>query len=293
MQSIEAEGNSIDDAIARALSLLGAPRERVEIEILANATKGLFGFGGKRARVRASLRRPVTDDAPVATAAAVPAPAARSSTPDARSSTPAPAPRPVVAPAAPAPSRSAAAPRAARGPERRRPPRERRREPRATPRPATPDVPPSPEALERGRALLAEIVQRCGVAGTVETADARLVIHGDTSGVLIGRRGAVLDALEYVVNRAVGHDEDRASHIEVDANDYRARRHAALEALAKRMAEQARRKGKPVALNPLSPRERRVVHLTLRSDPTLTTRSAGSGFYRRLVIVPNGSRTPA
>lgn len=285
MQSIEAEGNSIDDAIARALSLLGAPRERVEIEILANATKGLFGFGGKRARVRASLRRPVTDDAPVA-AAAVP-------TTDARSSPPAPAPRPVAAPSAPAPSRPPSAPSAARGPERRRPPRERRRAPRATPRPATPDVPPSPEALERGRALLAEIVQRCGIAGTVEAADARLVIHGDTSGALIGRRGAVLDALEYVVNRAVGHDEDRASHIEVDANDYRARRYAALEALAKRMAEQARRKGKPVALNPLSPRERRVVHMTLRSDPTLTTRSAGSGFYRRLVIVPNGPRTPA
>jgi spoIIIJ-associated protein len=282
MQSIEAEGNSIDDAIARALSLLGAPRERVEIEILANATRGLFGFGGKPARVRASLRRPVTD-------AEIPTP-----TP-----TPSPAPHSAAAPATPSPnrpspSRPSAPARAARSRERRPPSRERRSVPRDTARRPTPDTtPPSPESLERGRTLLAEIVQHCGIEGTVETVGTRLVIHGDTGGVMIGRRGATLDALEYVVNRAVGHDEERASHIEVDANDYRGRRRAALEALARRMAERARSKGKPVALNPLNPRERRVVHLVLQGDPTLTTRSAGSGFYRRLVIVPIAPRAQA
>lgn len=253
MQSIEAEGSTIDDAIARALVLLGAPRERVEIEILANATRGLFGFGGRRARVRASVRRPVS------AIAADPAPAGE-----------------------PAP----ASERPARRSERRPPPRP----PAATASPGDEDVPPSPEALERGRVVLAEIVRLCGVGAAVQASGARLVIDGDPGGVLIGRRGATLDALEYVVNRAVGHGDERAGHVEVDANDYRARRRAALEALARRMAERARDKGRPVALDPLSPRERRVVHLALQGDPTLTTRSAGSGFYRRLVIVPTARR---
>ena len=283
MQSIEAEGSTIDDAIARALSLLGAPRDRVEIEILANATKGLFGFGGKRARVRASLRRSVTEIASEPPVANAPVAAAPSAAPPA-----APAERRGNSrPAAPA----RRANRSERRPERRNEPRERRPPARVS-RPSD-DVPPSPAALEKARGVLAEIVRLCAVEATVQATDARLVIDGDPSGVMIGRRGATLDALEYVVNRAVGHEDERAGHIEVDANDYRSRRRAALEALALRMAERARSKGKPVALNPLSPRERRVVHMTLQGDPTLTTRSAGSGFYRRLVIVPNAARSQA
>ena len=263
MQSIEAEGSTIDEAIARALSLLGAPRERVEIEILANATRGLFGFGGKRARVRATLRRPVSGTAtpPAAVASTAPTP-----------------PRPV-------PHASASAPAS-----RRSAPRPGRDGGRAPARRAPDEAPPSPAVLERGRDVLANVVRLCGIDAAVRVDGTRLVIDGDTSGVLIGRRGTTLDALEYVVNRAVGHDEERAVHVEVDANDYRARRRAALEELAQRMAERARSKGRPVTLNPLSPRERRVVHLALQGDPTLTTRSAGAGFYRRLVIVPTAPR---
>jgi spoIIIJ-associated protein len=272
MQSVEAEGSTLDDAIARALQLLGAPRERVEIEILANATRGLFGFGGKRARVRASLRRSLTE---VAAAPALDA-------------------APLPMPAAPPPAerrreerRGNARSAAERSSQQRRP---RPRRPRSDVQPAAvrghEDVPPTPAALDRARAVLSEIVQLCGVEATVQAAGSRLVIDGDTSGVMIGRRGSTLDALEYVVNRAVGHDDERSGHVEIDANDYRGRRRAALEALARRMAERARSKGKPVTLNPLSPRERRIVHLALQDDPTLMTRSAGSGFYRRLVIAP-------
>ena len=282
MQSTEAEGRTIDEAIARAVATLGVPRERIEIEILANATRGLFGFGGKPARVRATLRAPMMA---VADSQAAPAPA-RNASPQAA----APPIRPAVAPRPERPRperpRREAEPRRRQRPRRREAPRpEARRS-----RPAAPEVPLSPEALERARALLAEIVRLCGVEGSVAAVEQTLVIHGDTSGLLIGRRGQTLDALEYVVNRAVGHDEERAAHVAVDANGYRARRRAALESLAHRMAEEARSKGRPVSLNPMSPRERRIVHLALQDDPALTTRSAGSGFYRRLVIVPAASR---
>lgn len=274
MQSTEAEGRTIDEAIARAVAALGVPRERIEIEILANATRGLFGFGGKPARVRATLRAPVAVNEPP-----------QITSPPPRDPAPA-APREARAQAA-RPPRPARPPRSADARRRQRP-RHRERGP-AEPRrgrPPVAEVPLSPDALEKARALLAEIVRLCGVEGTVEAVDQSLVIHGDTSGLLIGRRGQTLDALEYVVNRAVGHDEERAAHVAVDANGYRVRRRAALESLAHRMAEQARRKGRPVSLNPMSPRERRIVHLALQDDPALTTRSAGSGFYRRLVIEP-------
>lgn len=277
MQSTEAEGRTIDEAIARAVATLGVPRERIEIEILANATRGLFGFGGKPARVRATLRAPM-----MAVANSQPAPTPPPTAP----------PRAEVPPARRADTPRPERPRHEAEPRRRQRPR-RREAPRPEARrnrPAAPEVPLSPEALERARALLAEIVRLCGVDGSVAAVEQTLVIHGDTSGLLIGRRGQTLDALEYVVNRAVGHDEERAAHVAVDANGYRARRRAALEALAHRMAEEARSKGRPVSLNPMSPRERRIVHLALQDDPALTTRSAGSGFYRRLVIAPTASR---
>lgn len=259
MRSTEAEGRTIDDAIARALATLGVARDRVEIEILANATRGLLGFGSKPARVRATLRAPL--DRP----AAARAPAGEAPLPEAP---------PVERPRRPRPNEPHRARRVAQParPGSRRAPH--------------PDTPPSPAALEKGRAVLAEMVRLCGVDGAVDISDGALVILGDTNGLLIGRRGQTLDALEYVVNRAVGHDDERAAHVVVDANGYRGRRRAALEALAHRMAEKARHQGRPVALNPMSPRERRIIHLALRDDPSLTTRSAGSGFYRRLLIEP-------
>ena len=117
-----------------------------------------------------------------------------------------------------------------------------------------------------------------------------LEIGGDTSGVLIGRRGQMLDALEYVVNRIVMRDDEGATRYVVDSQGYRARRTAALEEMARRMADEARHRARPVTLNPMSPRDRRIVHLVLQDDASLTTRSVGQGYYRKLVIIPEGVR---
>lgn len=255
MDSIEAEGHSIDDAIERALQRLGVGREKVDIEIVSNATRGLFGLGGKRARVRATLRRSAAfDAAPDAGSAAEPGREGKRATGEWR----------------------AVGERPARAPARRR------------------AAAASTAAVERARTVLQELVRLTGVEGAVTVAHdgeaVRLVIEGDPSGVLIGRRGQTLDAIEYLVNRIAGHDEDGGARLVVDSQDYRARRRQALEALAQRLAERARRRGKPVTLNPMSPRDRRIVHLALQDDPALTTRSAGTGYYRKLVIVPEGTR---
>lgn len=252
MKYVETEGNSIDDAIDRALAELGASRDKVDIEILSNSARGLFGFGGKRARVRATLRTPLE-----ATAAEPFEAVARLQT----GSTPA-------AKAETTPTR-AAAPRT--------------------------EVPVDARTLERVREVLQEVVRLMGSEAVVEavgqgTEAARLVINGDSSGRLIGRRGQTLDALEYLANRIASRDDEQASRIVVDSQNYRQRRRQSLEELAHRMAERARRRGKPVVLNPMSPRDRRVIHLALQNDRSLTTRSSGQGYFRRLVVIPEGGR---
>jgi spoIIIJ-associated protein len=264
MEYAEAEGRSIDEAIERALQRLGVSRDKVDIDIISNSTRGLFGLGGRRAKVRATLRRPLAPTPAAATAGATP-------------QTPPPPPAP------PPPATASAPPRPVLAAPRHDDPRPPRR-----------TAPLDGAAIERGRAVLAEIVRLTGSPATVAVAPApdgvRLVISGDPSGVLIGRRGQTLDALEYLLNRIMAHEEDSFARLRVDLEDYRQRRQQALEALARRAAERARRRGKPVTLNPMSPRDRRIVHLTLQDDPILTTRSAGSGFYRKVVIVPRDVR---
>jgi len=72
----------------------------------------------------------------------------------------------------------------------------------------------------------------------------------------------------------------------VDSQDYRARREEALEEMARRMADQAKTRRRPVSLNPMSPRDRRVIHVTLEGDPLVTTKSTGRGYFRQVCIVP-------
>jgi spoIIIJ-associated protein len=298
MEFVEAEGNSIDEAIARALELLGVSRDKVDVDILSNATRGVFGFGGRRAKVRATVRRrlAVDDGAAAGTppVAETPRPAA-SRAAEQRPAAPVP-----ITPSGRAPARPPRAPRrapgtaagAARAKSERPPPRPATAAPRSEAR----EMPPIDAAsLERARTILGEMVRLLGSEATVEPAPdpdgVHLVIRGDPSGVLIGRRGQTLDAIEYLLNRIMAHEDDGGggSRLVVDAEGYRQRRRQALEDLARRVAERARRRGKPVTLNPMSPRDRRIVHLTLQDDPDLTTRSAGSGFYRKVVIVPEGS----
>lgn len=269
MNNVEAEGSSIDEAIERALQQLGVTRDKVDVDILANATRGLFGLGGKPARVRATLRSLNLDGARHAppTAPVVDLSHARASRPvSARADGAAPAPVPAsVRPSAP---------------------------PAARPEPPAGDV--DAATLERVRAMLAELATLIGVEATVEAVNdergPRLLINGDTSGMLIGRRGQTLDALEYIANRVVAREDESAGRIVVDSQNYRDRRRQSLEELARRLAERARRRGKTVTLNPMSPRDRRIVHLALQNEPALTTRSAGKGYFRKLLIIPEGER---
>lgn len=107
---------------------------------------------------------------------------------------------------------------------------------------------------------------------------------GDTLGVLIGRRGDTLDALQYLTSLQVNKGRESYTRVTLDTEHYRARREEALYGLAQRMAGRARRTGRRVALEPMNPYERRILHAALQDDPYVTTHSEGEEPYRRVVI---------
>jgi len=289
MDSVEAEGLSIDEAIENALVRLGTTRDRVEISILTNAARGLFGIGARKARVRATVRPPIDAEGisrvaaahePVASALVGPEPVPPELV------TPEPVAFEPAAPEPAAPEEEAAAPAA---PPVASTAADTQRPDADTHRVDTHRV--DPRGVQRAQSVLQEIINHIGVTAGVTTRQDEehtiLEVTGDTTGVLIGRRGQMLDALEYIVNRIVARDETGA-HFVVDSQDYRERHRKSLEDLARRMGEQAKKKRRAVTLNPLSPRDRRSIHMVLHDDPALTTKSAGDGYYRKLIIIPTG-----
>jgi spoIIIJ-associated protein len=113
-----------------------------------------------------------------------------------------------------------------------------------------------------------------------------LDVTGDDLGILIGRRGQTLSSLQYVVRLIVAHQTQARVPIVIDVEGYKQRRYEALQALAQRMAEQVKSRGRPFTLEPMLAYERRIIHLTLADDPDVTTESVGEGESRKVVITP-------
>ena len=115
-----------------------------------------------------------------------------------------------------------------------------------------------------------------------------LDVTGEDLGILIGRRGQTLAALQHVVRLIIAHQAKARVPIVIDVEGYKQRRYEALQALARRMAEQVKIKGRPFTLEPMPAYERRIIHLALADDPDVTTESTGEGEVRKVVILPKG-----
>ena len=139
------------------------------------------------------------------------------------------------------------------------------------------------ETLEN---ILALIPVEASVSAQQVDGNIALTIEGDKSGLLIGRKGKTLDALQFIVNRIVNKTLDQRIRVVVDSENYRQRRRDSLTQMALRMGDKAKRIGKPVTTNPLNPRERRIIHLTLKEDGRLNTKSRGEGLLKKVVISP-------
>jgi len=159
----------------------------------------------------------------------------------------------------------------------------------------TGDAPAEPrdesELAREVRALVERIVTGIGVDARVhmQEDDGELVVTcvGSDLGMLIGRHGQTIDAIQYLANAIVfrSHGDDRKDVV-IDAAGYRSRRRASLEALAVRSAQRASRSGEPVELEPMTAIERKIVHIRLKDFPGVETSSEGSEPNRSVVITP-------
>lgn len=110
-------------------------------------------------------------------------------------------------------------------------------------------------------------------------------LSGPDMGILIGKRGQTLDALQYLISLFVNKEGDSYIRVKLDTENYRERRRATLEKLAKKIAYTVKRTRKPVSLEPMNPYERRVIHSTLQNDRYVYTKSEGEEPYRKVVIM--------
>ncbi len=267
--SIEITAASVEEAIAQALKELGAEEADVEIEVLATPRSGVLGLGTRQARVRVTRRPPLEASSGVQSPPAAPLPPKARA---ARESGPPREPLPSRERAEPPPEEPEAAAEAeGEGGERR-----------------------TADLAAQGREaadILAHILDLMGEKTEVSSVPVdgesiELDIKGDGSGILIGRHGQTLDALEYLVNRVLARRIKDAAPVSVETESYRARRRQQLHRMALSMGERAKREHQPVKLEPMPPRDRRVIHLALKDDPLITTRSAGEGFLRSIEILP-------
>ena len=109
-------------------------------------------------------------------------------------------------------------------------------------------------------------------------------MKGEHMGILIGKRGQTLDALQYLANRVANKHQEGYVRVKLDTENYRARREETLKHLAKNIAHKVKRNRRPVALEPMNPYERRIIHSALQSDPYVTTHSEGEEPYRKVVV---------
>jgi spoIIIJ-associated protein len=250
IDSIEITADSVEDATAEALAQLSARSDEVAVEVLATPRAGVLGLGARQARVRVTRKAANTTG---------------------RADTPRADARPAAATAAKNQTASAAKSDDGSGSNRKSADQEEQR------REAT--------------VILKEILEMMGERAEVNQIEVdadsvELEIKGDGSGILIGRHGQTLDALEYVVNRILARRIKDAAPISLETESYRSRRRQQLHRMALSVGERAKREHQTVRLDPMPPRDRRVVHLALKDDPMITTRSAGEGFLRSIEIVP-------
>lgn len=149
------------------------------------------------------------------------------------------------------------------------------------------------EKREEAAKVLREILEKMSIDAEVSAFDdgEKIILdaHGEESGLVIGKKGATLDALQYLVSRIVFSSPSSSMPIIVDAEGYRGRREDTLIDMAKKLAEKAVKWGRPVPVEPMSPHDRKIVHSALAEYPGVRTESEGEGSTRRVVIFPQTS----
>jgi spoIIIJ-associated protein len=285
-ESYEFTGKTVDEAVAEGLKTLRLRPDQVTIEVLNKGSRGIFGLGSEPAQVRISVPAPVPA-APVPATIVEPPPIPVGSAPPAVS-------EPIAAAIPTTPSPVMTAPVAEESPEA-----EVAEEETTELVAETPTIEESDETIKALAVdLLSQTVHLMGFEATVQAAWKEgnddlsehnehyllLDVQGADLGALIGRRGETLDSLQYLLRLMVNQRLRKWKNIIVDVEGYKERRVNQLKQLAQRTAAQVAATGRAVALEPMPPHERRIIHLALRDHPDVFTESSGEGDRRKVQI---------
>ena len=160
---------------------------------------------------------------------------------------------------------------------------------------AEPLVDMSAPCLQEGKQALQKIISYISEEADVTVeADNNIVLYnvvGGNSGVLIGKRGQNLEAIQYIIDKIVNKNSEKRIRLQVDVEGYLKARKDNLVKLAVRLAEKTKKTGRPSTIGQISAQDRRTVHLVLKSDKEVRTQSIGDGYYRKLVIFPKKNKT--
>jgi spoIIIJ-associated protein len=150
------------------------------------------------------------------------------------------------------------------------------------------EVEPSllPQAQKILEQMLEWMQEPAKVTAFLEDDRITLRIETDDAGLLIGKQGQTLEALQYLVTKILAKQTRKKVRVLIDVESYRARHNEALAHLALKNGEKVKRSGRPVTLNPMNPHDRRIVHMALQDDKDLKTMSRGEGLYKKVIIYP-------
>ncbi len=284
MSYIDMIGKTEEEAIAKALAQLGMDRDDVSVTILERAKSGFLGFGSSPARVRVTYGPDEADfeePAPIVVTKPARKEEAPKVKPEAKRSEAKSKPEPKAKPERKAEPK----------PERKPQPKTevKREEVKAAP---VEDLAPANRddaAAERIRSFLSGLLQHMDSPAEVKVYEVekgryKVILEGDKLGQLIGRRGETLDAIQQLTSYAVNDKGAGRVRVQVDAENYRAKREASLESLANKVAAKVTKYRRSVTLEPMNAYERHVIHAALQEVAGVTTYSIGSEPNRRVVV---------
>lgn len=268
--SIRVSAKTVDDAITEALIQLGVTSDRLEYEVIEKGSAGFLGIGMKQAVIEAR-RKPEPKEEKVE--------------------------EPVVEePVKAEPKKvetvqpqKAAAEKKADEPQKAAFEKAVKKEVKEEVKKETKLVEVQPQTIEAVEDFLKNTMKAMDMEVELKTEidqDGALCVDmsGEHMGILIGKRGQTLDSLQYLANRVANKHQEGYVRVKLDTENYRARREETLRHLAKNIAHKVKRNRRPVALEPMNPYERRIIHSALQSDPYVMTHSEGEEPFRKVVI---------
>ena len=274
MSYIDVTGKTEDEALRKGLEQLGMDRDDVSVSILERAKSGFLGIGATPARIRITYG---PEDAPVA-------------------EEPVAAPRIIPEKPAEKPAEKIVQPKPAQPRQpRQEKPRQERPQPEKRPEAAAPAAPQVdlPECdddnAKRIIAFVSGLLEHMDSAAQVKVYEVekgryKVLLVGEKLGQLIGHRGGTLDAIQQLTNYAVNTGADKRIRVQMDAENYRAKREQSLESLARKVAGKVQKYRRSVTLEPMNAYERHVIHATLQDVKGVTTYSVGTEPNRRVVV---------